>query len=194
MSQDATVPISPEDWQFLEDHGLGLPLMIYRVKKREIRYFRNIAWSIIILSLLSLSIFIILDIRNWQQMLVLIAEHPQDTLEIEQRYNEPFLFFRSLFSMGGLFLLGLFLLLIRVPSLKKRRVIVCEYGLLQVRGVIRERQETIRWKEIQSVRAFPERRYTHLIRHQKDKPFVISNNYEKLEELLEQIRQYRYLP
>src|SRR5579883_2146782 len=102
MSQEATMPISPDDRQFLRDHGLGLPLGIYRVEKRQIRYLDIAGRVAIILSLLLLSILIPFDIRNWHQMLVLMAQHPQNTLEIKLQYDEPFLFFRSLFSMGGL--------------------------------------------------------------------------------------------
>ena len=195
MSQDTTVPGFPEDRQFLEDHGLGLLLGGYRVKEREIRYFRNMAWSIIILSLLSLSVLIILDIRNWQQILELTTGHRQDLLEVAQRYNQPFLFFRSLFSMGGLFLLGLFLLRVRVPLLKRGRVLVCEQGFLQVRGVVREKREMVRWEEIQSLSQsgrFPDREKIHLV-YRGNKTLVIRDDYEKFDELLTRIRQYSHV-
>ena len=42
MPQDATMLISPGDRQLIEDHGLGLPLVLYSAKEREILNLRII--------------------------------------------------------------------------------------------------------------------------------------------------------
>jgi hypothetical protein len=183
MPQDATMLISLGDRQLIEDHGLGLPLVLYRAKEREILNRRIIAWVAIILPLLGLNILILFAIINWQKILVLTAEHPQDTLAVGQLYEEHYSLLTSLFTFGCVLLLGLFLLLVRIPSLKKRRAIVCEHGLLQVRW-------NIRGHRIEHVRRAS---YIRLIRKEGN-PLTLSDVYENFDELRTLIRDSSQLP
>ena len=175
------MPISLGDRQLIEDHGLGLPLVLSRAKERDIRKLRISAWVAIILSLLGLSVLILFAIINWQKILVLTAEHPQDTLAVGQLYDEHDSLLMSLFAVGCLLLIWMFVLLVRIPSLKKRRAIVCEHGLLQVRWNIRgNRIDHVRWEEIQALepgRASSGQEYIRLIRKEGE-PFTLNDEYE----------------
>ncbi len=197
MPQDATMPISLGDRQLIEDHGLGLPLVLYRAKERDILKLRIIAWVFIILPLLGSNTLILFAIINWQKILVLTAEHPQDTLAVGQLYEEHYSLLTSLFTFGCVILLGLFVLLVRIPSLKKRRGIVCEHGLLQVRWNIRgHRIDHVRWEEIQALesgRASSGQEYIRLIRKEGE-PFTLNDVYENFDELQTLIRDSSQLP
>ncbi|WP_149403030.1 hypothetical protein [Dictyobacter arantiisoli] len=188
----------------IENNQLGVPLSIHSIKNKEILSWTILGWFIFILSVLTLSALIILIIINWQQIIALSTEHLHDIGAVEQRnvkqsqlYDEHFSLFRSLVVVGCVFLLGLFLLLVRISSMKRRRVIVCEHGLLQVRRKVWSDQvEVVHWEEIQalkSVHTISNREYMHLIR-KEGKPLVLVNDYEDFDELFEQIRQYKPLP
>ncbi len=197
MPQNLQLQIGMEDSRLIEDNQLGTPLTIYRLKLRDILFYRVFGWLALILSLLTWSALFILARINSQQILVLSAQHFHDPFVLEQLYNEHNSLIRSSVSVGCMFLLGLFLLLVRIPAMKKRRVIVCEYGLLQVRWNIRDnRIESVRWEEIQALesgRAFSNREYMRLIRKEGN-PLVISDDYENFDELRARIRDSSQLP
>ena len=98
--------------------------------------------------------------------------------------------------MGGcVLLLWLFLVLVRLPSMKKRRVIVCQDGLFQIRGTIRGRSvDVVRWGEIESLTLGPYPIRVSISFKGKEKPpLAIRDDYENFDALLAQIRQYSHI-
>ncbi len=193
QNQDMTqLIISHEDQSLIEAHGLGPLLALYHAPRREIRY---LTFSSIIL-FLALCVFIILTLIDWQHVLALSAQHPRASLAADplstpqwQLSTEQLMLFRSLVDASMLFLLELFLLFVSIPAEKSRRVMVCEYGLLQIRKRLQgQRVEMIYWEEIQAIEpVFTWTEQTRLIR-KEGKPLALPKRYERFDELLAQIR------
>ncbi|WP_126631205.1 hypothetical protein [Dictyobacter alpinus] len=200
MPSSTLVPIGTEDQYLIENNHLGIPLSVYGLKKRRIRSLTFMGWLACTSSILGLLILIVLTLANWQQIFASTIQHLQNIqiakqMEMKQTQldEERFLLIRSFVVFGCLFLFGMLLLLVSVPSLKKRRVIVCKYGLLQVhRRMGRNHIDIMRWEEIQSLqskRTFLDRHSTYLLRKQ-GKPFILSHEYKDFGALFTQIKQY----
>lgn len=195
MSQDSAVLISVEDRHLIEQYKLGSPLALFYMKKKEIRYWSFFGWFAFFGSLLTESTLILFMIHNEQQSLALSAQPSHDPFALQQLYDEHSSFIGQMIAVVCIFLIGLFLVVVRVPALKKRRVIVCEYGLLQVHSKMWSNSiEIIRWEEIfalTSVRQrFTDRTYAYLVRKQGE-PLVLTEEYERFDELLALIKQHR---
>ncbi|HEY7419183.1 MAG TPA: hypothetical protein VH593_28630 [Ktedonobacteraceae bacterium] len=195
MSQDVTMLVSAKDSHLVEQYELGFPQALFHMRKKEISYFSFQGWLYFIGSLLAEMVLIMLMIHNGQQIFALSAQPAHDSFALQQLYYEHNSLISSMVVIGCLFLFGLFLVVIRVPALKKRRVIVCEDGLLQVHSEMWSNSiEVIRWEEIFALtsvhQSFPVRTYTHLVR-KKGKPLVLTEKYEQFDELLALIKQQR---
>ncbi len=194
-ARDEMICERSEDSHLIGLYELGSPLALFHLKKKEIRYWSFLGWFVFIGSLLTEIVLILLMIYNEQQILVLSAQPFHDPFSLQQLYYEHKSLITSMVAIGCAFLMGLFLVLVRTPSMKKRRAIVCERGLFQVHSKMWSNSiEVIRWEEIFALtlvrQAFPERTYAQLLRTQ-GKPLVLTEEYEQFDELLALIKRYR---
>ena len=188
--QHPQLQVALEERHLIEENQLGVPLGIYPLKAKDISYTRFNSWF----TLLGGSVSLLVALYHWHVLLALSAQ-PLSDLQQEQLSAAHFSLMESLVFGGCLFLVCLFLVLVRLPIMKKRRVIVCENGLLLVRGRIRGRSvDVVRWAEIGSLvfGPYPIRVSIHF-RGKERKPLNLREDYEHFDELVAQIRQYSHV-
>src|SRR5258708_32905936 len=120
MTTTTANKLTDEDYQLSEVNQLGTLLEVYRLKPGDIRFLRRINLLRCILGVVGLALVISLGFKNWHQLQI-----------GNYLVFSPLLLYMYILFWGGV------LSRIEVQRAKTARVIVCEHGLLKVRGKIR---------------------------------------------------------
>ncbi len=149
--------LSEEDAQLIDLNQLGSPLGIYRLKPGLIRFLYGGGLFLLVLGVAVLA----LVITGW---------HKAPTVD-----NAVVVLLVTI-AVGSL-LSGLVILGITLLDTRSERVLLCEYGLLQV---------MVRWNDIQAIKRDGFRSY-YIV--QQGKGALTLTLYQKVDELVELIKQ-----
>src|SRR5258708_6432927 len=159
--------LSEEDAQLIDLNQLGSPLGIYRLKPGLIRFLYGGGLFLLVLGVAVLA----LVITGW---------HKAPTVD-----NAVVVLLVTI-AVGSL-LSGLVILGITLLDTRSERVLLCEYGLLQVKKHLRSTHvEVVRWNDIQAIKRDGFRSY-YIV--QQGKWALTLTLYQKVDELVELIKQ-----
>jgi hypothetical protein len=165
MAQPIEQQLSDEDYHLLTTNSLSHPFAIYKMKPICIYILRVCGWFLLVLGTGELVLLIIsgLGLRGVQEV----------------SYLSPVLFIGlSLVSL----LAGIFVLFFELPRVRKRRIIVCEQGLLQMKEKSRGRHvEVIYWRDILAIKRLYDRYYIML---RGSEPFTLDILYQHVKNLV----------
>ena len=172
MLQHPQLQVALKESNLTEENQLGVPLRVYRLKAKMIYLARIYSWIALIGWIASL----LITLFSWQRMLALST---QPTGNLDRLSNTPSSLIQPLAGAVCLFVMWLLVLLVQLPAMKKMRVIVCENGLLQVRGRIQGHSiDVARWGEIELLVFGPYRiRVSLHFKSKERKPLNIREDY-----------------
>lgn len=170
MSQHLT--ISANDLKRIEQHQLGIPLGVYRLRPGAIIFGLLVG----LMFLLSGCPHMVFALTQWQ---LNSAKIPLDVAT-------------SRGLIDGIFpiLTGIVLLCIKVPTDKSKHLLICTQGLLLTYKVVwRTHVDVVLWQDISSIdKTFFWKEYT--IKYQKQKSLSFSFEYQHLDELVSLIKDH----
>lgn len=200
MSQPVEDGMSVDNHHFAEVNKLGTPLGVYRIEPSLVRLFRRICLATIIMAVLILLSLITLHLVKWyQQNLQGLIPQSQN----EQGQTILYLLVVPSLPCLGMILMGGLGLCIVIPQLQSKRIVICEYGLIQViKKKKSEYREIVRWSDIQLIRkisdwsltsTFIRRLYSfagqsYAITYKNSRVFILDGSYQNLDELIFLIR------
>src|SRR6266498_2198615 len=148
--------LSIDDYRYVEEHGLGEVVGIYRIRKGFVHAFLWLGLFLLLVSVVHLAI-IVVDLPDATKLENLRNQHPATIAEAAQLNREEkklkrHVTYSDLFHqlVDGVFAIAMGLIcLIAIKQFRRESAIVCEYGLLQVRRPFRkDRVEVVRWEDI----------------------------------------------
>lgn len=161
MVQPIEQQLSDEDYHLLTANSLGNPFAIYKMKPTCIYILRVCGWFLLVLGIGEL-VLLIMSGLGWYGV-----------------QEDGYLSFVLLIGLSIISLLaGLFVLFFELPRIQKRRIIVCEQGLLQ----LRERcSDALYWRDILTIR----KRYNgYAIRRRGGEEFTLDILYQHVKNLV----------
>lgn len=160
--------LSDEDRRSIEAHQMGVPLRIYKIKLVVILLMGGAGLCLLIFGAVLSIDLIMANLLGWHKAQI-----------------DDELIFPLLVGLAGFcFLAGLFLLGIEVPGMRKRQIIACEQGLLQISMKFRCRHvDAIYWEDIRTIKKFLGS-YSYTIMCQGDDTFSLDILYQNVKELV----------